>query len=267
MNGNELNKIVFDVETKKTFDEVGGVDKRDQLGVSYVGIYSYEQHDFFGFFEEELANLEKILLIKKPTLIGFNSKHFDVPVLQPYFKKIDLTALPHLDIMADIEKTLGHRVKLENIAQATLYEGKSGSGLDAIRWYREGDLASLAKYCINDVRVTRDIYDYGQRHGRIYYPTGGEKKPIKITWADPVTITQKIESAFKKHEQIEIEYFEVDDNSGKIITPRKIEILSINGDRFEAFCHRINAKRKFNIADVWQIKETGNTYAHQEKLF
>lgn len=261
------NKIVFDVETQHTFDEVGGANERHKLGVSFVGIYSYAQDKFFGFFEKDLAALEKILFHEKPMLIGFNSLHFDIPVLQPYFKKINLAMLPQLDILKEIYGVLGHRVKLDNVALATLYEGKSGSGLDAIRWYREGNLEALSKYCIDDVRVTRDIYDYGARHGRIYYPTAGQKRAIPIEWVQNPTIGQQLSEAFKKHEQIEMEYWELDDKNQKKEVKRKVEILDFDGEWFDAFCHRANAKLRFSVANVWKIYSTGQTFAHQERLF
>lgn len=263
------NMIVFDIETQKTFDEVGGYENREKLGVSYVGLYSYSQQKLFGFFEQDLPMLEKILLAEKPMLIGFNSIHFDVPVLQPYFTKLDLSTLPHLDILKEVEKDLGHRLKLDSIAQATIYHGKSGDGLDAIRWYRSGDFESLAKYCLGDVEVTRDIYEYGQRHGKLYYMSGGEKRPITIPWGVSPTIINQVRKAFQQHKQLTIEYFQVDENGVKTIVPFTIEILSLNpdGQRFDAYCHELNTKKTFIISDIWTVESTGKTFAHQASLF
>ncbi|MBI2410503.1 MAG: ribonuclease H-like domain-containing protein [Candidatus Kerfeldbacteria bacterium] len=264
---NPQNIIVFDIETQKTFDEVGGVQNREKLGVSYVGVYSYSQQKLFGFFEDDLPILEKILIKEQPLLIGFNSIHFDVPVLQPYFQQLKLASLPQLDILKEIEKVLGHRVKLDNVAQATIHTGKSASGLDAIRWYREGNMDALAKYCLDDVAVTRDVYEYGLRHGRIYYPAGGERRPIEIPWGRTPSIREQLAEAFKKHQQLDIEYFEVDEAGKAKITKRKIEILSFDGERFEAYCHLLNNKSKFTLANVWNIADTGAVFAHQGSLF
>ncbi|PIW36694.1 MAG: hypothetical protein COW24_03980 [Candidatus Kerfeldbacteria bacterium CG15_BIG_FIL_POST_REV_8_21_14_020_45_12] len=262
------NRVVFDVETQKTFDEVGGYDNKEQLGISYIGVYSYSQNKMFGFLEDELPMLEKILIDEKPMLIGFNSKNFDVPVMQPYFPNIDLAALPHLDILEEINNTLGHRVKLDNVAQATLYKGKSGDGLDAIRWYRSGDLESLAKYCLMDVEVTRDVYEYGLKHGRIFYPSGGERKPIPVKWSDgSQSIADRLAEAFKKHESLEIEYFQVDELNKKEVVTLNVEILDYDGERFDAYCVQMNNKDKFQVSNVWAIHETGQVYAHQGQLF
>lgn len=266
LDHNSLRKVVFDIETKKTFEEVGGYENREELGVSYVGVYSYSQDKLYGFFEDELENLEKILIAEKPMLIGFNSLHFDNPVLQPYFQTLDLSTLPHLDILKEVEAELGHRLKLESIATSTLYSGKSGSGLDAIRWYREGDYDSLAKYCIDDVRVTRDVYEFGRRHGKLYFNSGSEKKPVAVNWALPETIEQKVDDAFKHHKQLVTTYIEVDDSGKATHQKRTLEIVDREGDVIEAFCTELNKKTRFFISRIWNIEETGGTYAHQSTM-
>lgn len=262
------NIIVFDVETQRTFDEVGGFENKEKLGISYVGLYSYSQDKLFGFFEDDLPTLEKILIAEKPILMGFNSINFDVPVMQPYFPNIDLSALPHLDLLKEVEKALGHRLKLDSIAQATLHSKKSGDGLDAIRWYREGNLDSLAKYCLKDVEITRDIYEFGKRHGKLYYPSGGDKKEIFVEWAEGRTIREQLNEAFKKHQEVIIEYFEPHENGAELST-LTIEILDfdIAEHRFEAYCKERDEKTHFDVRNVWKIQDTGETFAHQGSLF
>src|SRR3990167_5484216 len=119
------NIIVYDLETKKLFEEVGGrpgggvQGNHHLLGVSFLGLYSYSQKKYFGFFENELPILEKILLREKPLVIGFNTKGFDNKVLQPYFQKCDIHALPQLDILEVVYQSLGFRLKLDSLAKAT----------------------------------------------------------------------------------------------------------------------------------------------------
>ena len=49
-----LNDYVIDLETKYSFDEVGGRENFAALGVSYIGLYSYAEDNFFGFRENEM---------------------------------------------------------------------------------------------------------------------------------------------------------------------------------------------------------------------
>lgn len=95
--------------------------------------------------------------------------------------------MPILDIMDELEKILGHRVSLESVAQATLGVGKSGKGLDAIAYFRNGEMDKLKAYCLDDVRLTREIYEYGKKNGEVFYQSkdGLHRLPVKINWKDP----------------------------------------------------------------------------------
>lgn len=264
----ERDRLVFDIESQKTFDEVGGIEHRDELGVSYLGVYSYNQNKLFGFFEQDMEVLEKIIIKEKPMLIGFNSIHFDVPVMQPYFKNFNLSELPHLDLLKEVEKVLGHRLKLDSIAQSTLYTKKSGMGLDAIRWYRSGELDKLARYCLDDVEITRDVYEYGLRHGVVYYMNGGQKTPVKATWAVGETIAEKIDRAHKEHRIVEIVYIDGDENEGNRQTVKyTINILEKDGDRIRAYIEEMDGPRELHIDRMFSVKETERQHAHQGALF
>ncbi len=95
-----------------------------------------------------------------------------------------------LDLMEDIANRIGHRVSLDSVAQATLNVGKTGHGLDAIDYFREGKWDLLKSYCLNDVKITKEVYEYGLKNGHVYYMTrdGNDRKSVKVEWDnDPVT--------------------------------------------------------------------------------
>jgi DEAD/DEAH box helicase domain-containing protein len=50
------------------------------------------------------------------------------------------------------------------VVAATLGEHKSGNGLDAVRWFRQGLLDRVIAYCKKDVEVTWKLYDFGRRN-------------------------------------------------------------------------------------------------------
>ena len=64
---------------------------------------------------------------------------------------------------------LGWRPSLDAIASATLGETKSADGLQAVRWYRQGQLDKIAEYCKRDVEVTWRVYDFGRMNGFVQY--------------------------------------------------------------------------------------------------
>src|SRR3989338_7772782 len=158
-------RLVLDLETQKEFAEVEG-RKPELLLVSVVGVYSYEQNRYDAYLEADLATKLGPRLQAAELLIGFNIRRFDLPVLQPYLS-FSLGTLPMLDIMEEVVKNLGHRLSLDSLAQATLGQGKSGHGLDALRWFKEGRFDLITKYCLYDIKLTKELYDYGTQHGRL----------------------------------------------------------------------------------------------------
>ena len=259
----DKDKIVLDLETKKTFDEVGGQHNRHLLGVSLVGVYSYNKDKYRAFREEEFGELLEFLKTAQ-LIIGFNSKSFDFTVLQPYFKEFDLFSLGHLDILEEVVYALGHRLKLESIAQSTLGYGKSGQGLDAIYYFKQGDWDSLAKYCLDDVKVTKEVYDYGLSHGHIWYQNAGRKEKIIARWAsgNGKTIAEKIKEALKEGQQLEIEYMDEAGND----SVRKIDIQRIYDGKVKAYCHLREAVRVFDIDKIKKAQTVGQMSSWQKTL-
>src|SRR3989344_8741745 len=124
-----LKKIVLDLETQKSFQEVGGRGKSHLLKISVCGIYDYQSDKYQIFEERELGKLSPILQTADQ-IIGYNIKDFDFQVIQPYLN-FNITQVPALDLLEEIEKVLQHRIKLDLVAQGTLGSGKTGSGLEA----------------------------------------------------------------------------------------------------------------------------------------
>jgi DEAD/DEAH box helicase domain-containing protein len=117
-------------------------------------------------------------------IIGFNIRRFDFAVLQPYLF-LSTATLPVLDLLEEIERVRGHRVSLQSLAQGSLEIAKSGQGLDAVSLFKQGKMDSLIQYCLDDVRITKGIYEYGREHGRVYFISNRDWKryEIPIQWS------------------------------------------------------------------------------------
>lgn len=161
-----MRKIVLDIETKNTFQEVGSNDPA-KLDLSLLVIYDYKTDKYTTFMEKDLQNLWPILE-KTDMIIGFNSNHFDIPLLNKYYPG-DLSAVGSLDLMAEIKKVVGRSIRLDNIAEATIGTGKSGHGLQAIEWWKEGRIDKIEKYCRDDVKVTKEVYEYAVKNKKLKY--------------------------------------------------------------------------------------------------
>lgn len=255
------SRLVFDLETKKEFAEVGGYRNTHLLGISVAGVYNYADGTYRAYEESELGEFEN-LVSNASLLIGFNSKHFDNQVLQPYFKKVDLVRVPTLDIMEKIEEVVGFRIGLDALSKVTLGEQKTSHGLEALKWFREGKIEEVKKYCLQDVKLTKDLYEYGLNHGSILFESRTEGvKAVPARWAESKTgkdIKTILTDAMKEKQIVEIDYVSTRAEDGEDARKkRNIEIYHIKGDTVEAFCHTRNDKRNFKIYRILDANIVG----------
>ena len=170
--------IVYDIETKDTFQDVGTRDAK-KLHISLIGMYSYNENKYYSYTEDELPDFWR-KLENCDLLIGFNNKGFDDQVVSAYFPEI--TKVTSFDILEHVHNSLGFRIKLDNIAQATLGTGKSGDGLKAVRLYAEGKIEELRAYCLDDVKITKEIYDFAKANGYLNYSDLQGKKEVLVNF-------------------------------------------------------------------------------------
>ncbi len=172
-----MRKIVFDIETSNIFSDVGKNDPT-LLDISVVGIYDSETDSYTTFEQKELGKLWPILE-KTDLLIGFNSEHFDLPLLNKYYQG-DLGKIRHVDILKEIRNSFGRRMKLDQIAEGTLGVRKSGHGLEATVWWAKGEYEKVKKYCLDDVKITKDIYEYALKNNALKFKEGNTIIDIKL---------------------------------------------------------------------------------------
>jgi len=170
--------IIFDIETQHTLREVG-YDYR-KLKISVVGLYDYATGTYFAYFEKDIPEL--MLKIEHASMIiGFNINKFDLPVLSPYYLG-DITQFSTLDILERVEKSLGFRVALDDLARATLGIKKTGHGLLAVDYFNNKEWDKLEKYCLDDVKITKEIYEYGMKNGKLMLNTDKGIREIPVTF-------------------------------------------------------------------------------------
>lgn len=174
--------VYFDLETQRTANDAGGWDKKRNMGMSVGVTYSTRLGEYRIYNEKRVEALVQQLL-RADLVVGFNVVNFDYEVLMGY------TAydLPHLcqtlDLMVDIEKKLGHRLGLDAVASASIGVGKTGDGLDAIRWWREGRLLEIAEYCCFDVKCTKLVHEFGIAKKQLFYTDRfQQRKSVPVEW-------------------------------------------------------------------------------------
>ena len=173
--------VFFDLETRRSFQEVGGRHNIPKLGLSVAVTYSTADAEYHHYTEETVDELIEELKAAD-LVVGFNVISFDYQVLTAYTDH-PLRQLPTVDMLDDIYRTLGFRVSLDALASATLGVGKSADGLQAIRWWREGKMQELFDYCQKDVEVTRQLYEFGRQNKYVQYRDRRWKvRRVPVNW-------------------------------------------------------------------------------------
>jgi len=173
--------VIFDLETQNSFDDVGGYRNTRALRMSIGVTWSSADQSFHRYGESDVPALVEEL--KSASLVvGFNLLNFDYEVLAAYTDE-PLRNLPTVDMLDHIHRKLGFRVKLDDLVRATLNVQKSGHGLDAIRWWREGQIEKLYAYCEQDVDVTRQLYEFGKRNRYVqFYDRRYKLQKVQVNW-------------------------------------------------------------------------------------
>lgn len=183
-----MKKIVFDIETSNLFSEVASNDPAD-LNLAVICIYEADIDRYTHYLQEDLPKLWPIIE-SADMLIGYNSDHFDIPLLNKYYPG-DLTKIKSLDILKEIKDSFGRRMKLDQVAEGTLGTHKTSDGLQGVRWWRAGEYQKVIDYCFADVRITKDVYEYAVVNNKLFFVEGGEKITIPLNTSNWET-TEKI---------------------------------------------------------------------------
>ena len=182
--------LYFDLETKYSAAEVGGWGNIEDMGMSVGVIWDNSDNQFHVYIEHQIQEMVEHFY-RADQIVGFNHIGFDYRVVagahhsdahqrsQLYTK---LAGLNNFDMLFELKKLLGHRLKLESIARPTLGTGKSADGMQALKWYKEGKLDKIIEYCKVDVEVTRDLHRFALEHGKLLYDSKLGIKTVNVEW-------------------------------------------------------------------------------------
>jgi DEAD/DEAH box helicase domain-containing protein len=183
-----MDTLVFDIETQNFFTDPNvGRDNFNALKISVVCAYSYAEDNYFSFEEHEMPAAAD-LFGRAERLVGFSSNRYDIPVLNHYFQRLrlpieNLWKKERIDLLEEIELATGERISLSRLAEANLGEKKEQHGAEAIQLYKEGKMDELKKYCLNDVRLTKEIYDLYAIQHYLMVPSKKTGETVKVEFA------------------------------------------------------------------------------------
>ena len=170
-----MRRITFDIETIGDFRTNGDFS---DLELTVLGVRDSGDGSCKGFYLEELKDAWP-LFESADLIVGYNSEHFDIPILNKYYAG-DLTKIHHVDLLKEVKNVLGRRLKLDNLAEATLGRKKTGHGLEAVEWWKQGLREKVRDYCIADVQITDELYEYAKKKGSLKYRDYDGVREIKL---------------------------------------------------------------------------------------
>ncbi len=176
--GREREQILFfDLETQKSAEEVGGWANIADMKMALAVTYNVVNSQFRTYREGDVDRL-LLDLVMADRVVGYNIDRFDLAVLGAY-TDWDLSRIRTFDMLGDIYRKLGFRLKLTDLARTTLGVGKSADGLQSLKWWKEGRADLVEEYCRRDVEVTRDLYDFGSTNRYVLYPDR-DGRPVRL---------------------------------------------------------------------------------------
>jgi DEAD/DEAH box helicase domain-containing protein len=193
--------LYFDLETKYSADEVGGWSNIEDMGMSVGVIWDSAEEQHYVYLDHQVSDLVQHCR-RGDLVVGFNHIEFDYRVLAGAFHadpqqrarlRTELAELNNLDMLTELKKQLGHRLKLESVARPTIGAGKSADGLQALQWYKEGKLDKIIEYCKIDVEVTRDVHRYAMQKGELLYDSRSGVKTVTVNWSTQPTPKREVQ--------------------------------------------------------------------------
>ncbi len=150
-----MNYITFDLETYSP-SNLNRIDT-SEFRVSVLGAYISWENKYLAFLEKDL-NVFIDLLKECDLVVGYNHCWFDLPVLQKY-ANFNLKSLPTYDLMLEVEKKIGFKVKLDDLCKATLGKQKTDKYETFKHYYADKNWFPLIDYCMHDVLLTEKLFE------------------------------------------------------------------------------------------------------------
>jgi hypothetical protein len=165
----ESNTLVLDIEIQDAITNPADWDNTDKMKIACCVVYSYRENRYHVYGPNDIEYLRNIL-ISADRIVTYNGNKFDLPIIFGLPNRTFPTGLPSYDILAEIWTSLhldpltftdAHKgYSLDRVCKYTLGKGKSGSGAMAPFLFKQGDIWKVIDYCIHDVALTKELYDY-----------------------------------------------------------------------------------------------------------
>ena len=169
-----MSVIIFDLETDSTIRDAPGRTRDEQvrnlqftvcslLSIDVEAIKRGDSPDVLvesgkikSFWRDNQNDIDAMLaeFEKATVIVGYNVFGFDFPVLCRFYKnkqQYHRHLCKSLDLFSRVRDVAGYWPKLDSLLTRNSMPTKTADGLVAIRWFAEGRLDELKRYCESDV--------------------------------------------------------------------------------------------------------------------
>jgi hypothetical protein len=189
--------FVFDIETDRLLTPSRD-NWRDLRITAVVGIDPQgTAHEFVFMPNDAAAEADAVLRIGKHLdsavqIVAYNGREFDLRVLENYFEadRVESWLAKLVDPFEVIRATTGSWVKLDELLDANGLQKKGGTGVDAVQWWKDGQINRVVDYCRHDVF---SLWSLVTQFKVLRFPVkvweGGEQRVVKwsrLRWHDYV---------------------------------------------------------------------------------
>ncbi|MFH1224866.1 MAG: hypothetical protein V1676_03605 [Candidatus Diapherotrites archaeon] len=173
----------FDIETKRLFEDVDPhyqtyswsqkellrCKLTPKLGMACACVLSDSGEKYEYEEAEEKALLEK--LGSFDMVVGHNIVDFDYLVLQPHdaLNVLQKIGKKTLDFFQTIKRRTRQYASLNDLAKLNLGLAKTEDGKLVPKMWAAGEMQRVKDYCHNDVKLLKELYEFGLTERKIKY--------------------------------------------------------------------------------------------------
>ena len=138
---------------------------------------------------EELASYLHSTTDGGRDLVTYNGAKFDLKLLHELVASEDAKNMVselvrgHVDLMLSCALRLGYYTSMDSLAKGTLKStSKTASGLDAVEWWKKGEVDKLLDYCGTDCKVLEALHTEASAKTLLYRMprSGGSRKAFDL---------------------------------------------------------------------------------------
>lgn len=194
-----MNIIIYDCEIVNAIpnrdgskidgiEYCGGWQDHANMGVSVTGVYDYLEDRYRVFLDDNKDEFDTLLNMRGPLCVGFNNIPFDNALLVASDWPCPNDSICY-DLLRETWAAAGLGVQfnfkthggfgLDAMCECNFGTKKSGNGAFAPVLWQQGKRGEVIDYCLNDVRLTKQLFDEVLAGRTVLNPKDGSQLTLR----------------------------------------------------------------------------------------